>query len=149
MLTTILILLILSFLAICFTIYISGNIGNRILDENEIYTFRYKAYALATSIDIQTTTKITVEGSGGSHTIKLEGAILNVEGYTPPDPTDNTNTTEDDEEPLPWWYYFFDYLKNPFSTIPRGLLTVTLIVIFIALVYTFNNLIGLRSVLKK
>ena len=35
MLTTILILLILSFLAICFTIYISGNIGNRILDENE------------------------------------------------------------------------------------------------------------------
>jgi hypothetical protein len=59
------------------------------MQPDEVFTFKFEAFALNVEADTRTTSKIYVQGRGGSDTYNLKGEILNVEGYTPtiPEPT--------------------------------------------------------------
>lgn len=62
------------------------------MEVEETFTFKFEAFALNVFEDKDTTTKIFVQGRGGSDTYNLLGQITNVEGYTPPIP-DPTQTS--------------------------------------------------------
>jgi len=59
---------------------------------DELFTFKFEAFALNVEEDTDTTSKILVQGRGGTDTYSLKGKILDVEGYTPviPEPTETT-----------------------------------------------------------
>ena len=58
----------------------------RNMEEEEVFTFKFRAYALNVFADKDTTVNVFVQGRGATDTYILEGQILNVEGYTPPIP---------------------------------------------------------------
>lgn len=62
------------------------------MEADEIFTFKFEAYALNVAEDKITTTKIFAQGRGGTDTYELKGEITNVEDYTPiiPEPTKTT-----------------------------------------------------------
>lgn len=62
------------------------------MDAQELFTFKFEAFALNVEKDTDTTSKILAQGRGGTDTYTLKGKILNVEGYTPtiPEPTETT-----------------------------------------------------------
>ena len=62
------------------------------MQPDQVFTFKFEAYALNVVGDVESSTKILVQGRGGSETHILTGTIKNVEGYTPtvPEPTYTT-----------------------------------------------------------
>jgi hypothetical protein len=71
--------------------------------EGETFTFRWELYALNVEQDTSTEVLIRAQGRGGTITQTIQGTILEVEGYTPPDPPPPPDPVSPSPTPsIPW-----------------------------------------------